>query len=633
MENHPEPLPTLQLRIDFPQPASSVTLGLTLRGLSVVGAPWEGSIEDAAAYLQAAGIRPRFEPDRGLVFPLTDIRHLPNLPPQVQLEPLGPLTPLVRYVLTAPEAPGTVTLSGGRLRLSWFDGPMRHEEVLEDLAAAALAPSELPFVATEEAWARLERLSGLPLSLGRVQLNHDGFLEISTNKPQRLEAAPLPGLFRIDATHYGMATAFVKEARNITGLEWAGVIPRDVTPPSPSAALLGQLGSHLHEDLGDLAARLTARRGQILVYGSGLGRRVLALAALEVLDAYPALVVAPPWALWVWQRNADLLGRSTTLSGTLEGDLRLLTYFDLTLKPRLDGFAGIVFDDLAGPDAQPTAARAALEGLTMMDAYRVAICGEWPADPEEAIKLLETVRPGEFALADQPLVRRYPLHPLQRAKEHAAVYLMHRTTAGDSDASRHRRSEAIVVPPHPQQLAALAALEQATDQRARLTEATEIVSAGTTDTVSPKIAIAIAIVAQARLARRRVAIVTRATRAAPLLRASLAAHGATFLDSGTSTVESSPVTIVLWTQRLPDLRQFDDVIFLDYPWSSLLIDEAVGSAANDLGARRVVILHMPGTVDDRLAVYAARRRERGATIDPADPPEGEDLEYLLARRW
>lgn len=623
--------PALQLRIEFPQPRTNLVLGLSLRGLTVVAAPWEGTPEDAASYLRLVGIHVRVEEDRGLVFPLAELIRLRELPTQVRLEPLGSLVPLVRYALASYEAPATVTVRARRLQLAWFEGAMKREEEIDERAAAALPVSALPFVATEEAWAQLERLSGLPLALGRVQLNHDGFLEIATHKPQHLEAAPLPGLFRIDATHYGMSKAYLEDARQLQGLEWVGQLQPDRPLECSPDRFGGLLSRHLTEDLPRLVAQVSELGGQMLVYRTGLGRRMLALAALESLDGFPALVVSPPWGLWVWQRNADLFGRSTSLRDS-DADVRLITYFDLTHRPRLDGFSALVLDDLGGPDATTPGAAAAVAGLSVLDAYRIGICASWPTDPEEGCRLLNLVRPGEFDLADQPLTRRYPLRPVERAEEHARPYLLRRDHADPADMGRHRRSEVTLVPPVPAQLTALAALDMG-DVRRAFTEACDIVAAGTPDALSPKLAAVTSALSQHDRSRHRVAIATRSRRAGALLAATLAAHRPRLLDDEAPGEPEPGITIVMWTERIPDLRGFDEVLLLDYPWSSLLIDAAIGTAAADRGPRRVVVLHSPGTVDDRLATYAARRRELGVAEDPATPPSPDELAYLLARRW
>ena len=245
----------VQLRIEFPQPRNPVVLALALRGDSVVAAVWEGSVEDACTYLQGVRRQPRVEPGRGIVLPLRGLPRLRELPSQVRIESVGSIAPLVTYALSEPVAPATVTLAP-ELHLSWYDGSTRHDELLDEDAAAALPSSELPFVATEEAWEAIERLAGTPQALGVARLNHDGFVELGTTKPQRLESAPVPGLFRIDSTHFGASVAYSEAIESLRGVEWSGPRPsqrRSVPVPEGVASLLVP---QLRRDLDELLARL-----------------------------------------------------------------------------------------------------------------------------------------------------------------------------------------------------------------------------------------------------------------------------------------------------------------------------------------------------------------------------------------
>lgn len=615
----------MQMRIDFPGPKSDLTLGVVLRGFSIVAAPWEGTVEDAVAYLQQAGIEVRVEPGTGLVFPVRELGSFTKLPTQVRIEPLGGIAPLVHLAVSRPKAPATLTLTD-TLRLSWFDGTTRCEYQLDSEAAAALAVSELPFVATDEAWNLVGSLAGVPVSLGRAQLNHDNFIEIVTSKPQQLEAANLPGLFRIDDTHYGISLAYAHCVDAVDGLSWA-VTPRAThRPPAVSDAVDTLLVPHLQSDLRELLQKLTTLGGQVLVYAPGLGRRILALAALESLDALPALVVCPPWALWIWQRNADLLGKTVSLTNN-DADIRLVTYLDLALGARLGGYGSVVFDDFGTADATGQRARKALSGLAVLDAVRIGITSTWPQDPEEACVLLDLVRPGEFSFGDEPLARRYPLAPVRRAEEHAQAYIMRRADADPSVLSQVRRHETTLVEALPGQIGALETLGGQPPHQ-KLQAAIDITSAGTSGQLSPKLAAVSQIVNPAVSLRRKVAVVTRSTRAAALLRATLAALRPAFTDR---EVPDAQLVVVVWDEKLPDLRDFDDVIFMEYPWSVTMIDSSIGPAVTTNGPRHTTVLHAPGTWDDRLAIYAARQRELGANTGVG--PNEADVEYLLARRW
>jgi hypothetical protein len=160
----------------------------------------------------------------------------------------------------------------------------------------------------------------------------------------------------------------------------------------------------------------------------------------------------------------------------------------------------------------------------------------------------------------------------------------------------------------------------------RLLATIDAISAGTTGVVSPKIAKTVELVSPAAALRRRVAVVTRSQRAAALLKAVLAHHKPIVADR--DIPEEGDVIIYLWTSTMPDLRDFDEVVFVEYPWSSATIDDAVGSALSDFGPYHTTVLHSPGTIDDRLAVLSATKREQGnRTLDD------RDIDYLLTPRW
>jgi hypothetical protein len=96
-------------------------------------------------------------------------------------------------------------------------------------------------------------------------------------------------------------------------------------------------------------------------------------------------------------------------------------------------------------------------------------------------------------------------------------------------------------------------------------------------------------------------------------------------------VEGHRFVLVRFDRELPDLRWFDEVIVVDYPWSFAALDAAVGAPTSDHGPLQVTCLHLTGSVDDRLAVLAARRRELGAVIDHSQPPSPDEIGYLLSR--
>jgi hypothetical protein len=92
-----------------------------------------------------------------------------------------------------------------------------------------------------------------------------------------------------------------------------------------------------------------------------------------------------------------------------------------------------------------------------------------------------------------------------------------------------------------------------------------------------------------------------------------------------------PVAVIRFEHGLPNLTAFDEVVVLDYPWSLDVLDRSIGPSTEPDGPD-VVVIHAAGSVDDRLAVLAARRSELGDTTDATRPPSDQEIAYLLTPR-
>jgi hypothetical protein len=630
----------VQLRIGFSAPTKPITIHLDLAGLSILAGAPNGSDDEVFHYLTAAGVVATHDEIRGVTFPTAMLPLLVHLPEQVNVVTDDTLTAL--YLLAVHPShenlPATLSLTpDGTLQLSWFDGNTNWYEAFAPETAPALLNSELPFVATSEAWEVLKQSARLPVLAGRARVNLDGYVEVFTTKPQLAEGAPLPGLFRLDETHFGLPLAYASAIDQSPGFVWEGHRPTVERGPAQLPGLPIELTAHAQADLRSLVDQLAAYRAQAVIWESGLGRRVFALAALHCLDAWPALIIAPPQSVWVWQRHLDLLGRTHSLTHP-RVDVQIITYLDLVNRQSLPSPPAIVFDDLSSPDAAGPAARAALHRLDgVLDAYRIACGSNWPAPLEEQVAWMSVLRPGEFR-PDVPLAQRYPVHTAQRAGEHVAAYLSRRTAAdpGSDPGWRFRRSSVTVVEPSEPQLQAFAtALARSGLVPAQLlVELLEVVSSGPAHSISPKIAVAARKTREAAAKGSRVAVVTRSRRSAMLLRSTLRPLPVRSVDASEGAVDDTGnVVIVRYDTTLPNLRGFDEVVVVDYPWSSETIEAAVGSAADERGPHRVTCVHMAGTIDDRLAMLAARRREMASVTAATAPPGPHDIEYLLSPRW
>lgn len=631
----------VQLRIGFTAPTRPLTLHLALSGLSILAEALNGTYDEVFHYLSSAGIVATNDSTRGISFPATMLPLLADLPDQVNVAPEETLRPLYHLAVhrSADGLPATLSLDHyGELRLSWFDGTHNWDEFFNPVAAPALLNSELPFVATSEAWGVLKSSCRLPVLAGRARVNLDGYVEIFTTKPQLAEGAPLPGMFRLDETHFGLPLPYASAIDQSPGFVWEGHRPVLERGPAHLPELSVELSSHARSDLSVLVDHLAAYRAQAVVWDSGLGRRVFALAAVEALDAWPLLIVTSPAGVWVWRRHLDLMGRSHALSHD-RADAQVMTYLDLAQRDHLPSPQAIVFDDLASPDATTPMAQAALHRLDgVLDAYRIACGSAWPDSIEEQVAIMSVLRPGEFR-SDVPLAQRYPVHTLQRAQEHVDAYLSRRSTTDPTTAptERFRRSDVVVVEPSEAQVRAFA---DAVGRQGRsnpagvLAELLEIVSAGPTHAISPKVAASAMRAKSAAEAGRRVAVLTRHRRTALLLKASLRPLSVKSVDAAEGDLPTdAQVVVVRFDQALPNLRGFDEVVCVDYPWSAETLERAVGAASGDRGPFGVTCVHMVGTVDDRLAMLFARRSEHAVVAASEAPPTPQEITYLLSPRW
>lgn len=607
-----------QLQLGFAPPDGPVTVGLTLSGLHVVAEGWASQTSLAWEYLVRAGVNAHVEAERGIVFPVLELIRLASLPDQVRLAPDVHLEPLVLQARSRSVDPAVVDVDGDgtlTVQVPADVGEARTFE-LTIRGALALLASELPFVATPAAWEVLDDVAAVPLRLGVARVTLDRYVEITTSKPQMVEAAPLPALWKVDDTRFGLPIAYADRVSGTPGFTWVGHPPKVTAaprflPPLPFAPVRGQ-----GPDVRSLVDRLAGQRAAGVLWSSGLGRRVHALAAVEVLGLYPLLVVAPAWAVWLWRRHCQLVGRSLSLRPDA-GDVRLVTYRDLTLGPDLQPPTSILFDSPTSDEASAPASRSALRTLdAFAHAYRIVVDRSWPSDEDLQDHLASLLRPAEF-LSDLPRGRRYPRNSDQRRREHQQVYLLERD-AVPSPTSQVHRSRVQLVDSTEEQRRELAALGSVTDRRERLAHHLQVLEVGLDAQLSPKVAAAAGWVRRHVADGHRVAVVTWQPATASRLRLLL------------TGVPDEQARVLLADGPLPDLRGADAVMLLSYPWSASDIDSACGPAGAPDGPAEVVVLHTPGTVDDRLSLLSSRRGDL-ARVQPSGLSDGEVDELLTPR--
>jgi hypothetical protein len=601
-----------------------------------------GNEEDLYQYLHECGVEVEVDVRHGVHFNARELSKLRGLPDRVTLI-VGPSLESLKAVLidrVDDGVPVTATANpNGSLELVWEDGGEERSATLTNDAAVAFLQSSVSFSATSDAWKFLSKHSKLPVEVGVARASLSGAIEITTTKPQLLEQIPpatLRGMYKIDHSHFGVPLAYASDVATAPGLRWDGAIPEVDHAASELDAVPIELSSHTRRDLVSLVEQLAAYKAQAIVWDSGLGRRVFALSAITVLDAWPLLIVAPPSSIWAWQRHLDLLGRKGSLRHGRD-DVHLVTYRDLAKRHIPLVPASVIFDGLATDEAlsdpSVTAALHRLDGI--MHAYRIAIDATWPEDLDESTALLSLLKPGEFTVGC-PAVLRYPIFTQERASDHIKVYLSSRSMS-DPDSNlersvhRFRRSSTVAVEATEAQRLAFEGVRSRGGDAARiLAECLEIISNGTAQSVSPKVTAAAQRVREAALRKKIVAVVTRHDRTAVLVKSLLRGIGSAIVTSPSVYDGCAQVQIVVCDGQVPPLLAFDEVIFVDYPWSFSAIERAVGSAASLDGPQQVTCIHLVGTIDDRIAMLAARRRELDKVQSTIAPPDFVEIDYLLA---
>jgi hypothetical protein len=624
--------PPLQLPLQFGDPSRSV-LTLSCTGLTVLAEAPPGAHEDVLGALRHLGITPEVDAHDTIRFPLRQLPLLSKGHSLLRLRPDDTIGPLLELLTTigSDSPPAVVDLDPtGDLVLTWSDRDGNWERTLDRRAAGTLVAAGVSFVATPPAWNVLREAKVLPEFVATARAGLDGFLEVTATLPQLVEGAPIPGLFRISPTQFGVPSRYYDQLRATPGFRWHGPPPTRASLTHGLALPPIELSVHHQTDLREVVERLEIDEALVLVWQSGLGRRIMALAAVEALENWPCLVVCTPASVWSWQRHVELLGRSSAITHS-RADVRIMTYQDLARGLRPPSPAAIILDEILSDEARHPAARAALTRLSgLAGVPRLAVCDEWVDDPAEALAVLSLLRPHEFD-PSVPLAQRYPSPAERRALEHIESYLSRRLSSDpdSGDVSGFHHSGVRVLRPRDAQLRLLeeARWQAASQPQRALAEMLEMVSAGPTSMLSPKVATAARMAQHAHAGQRRVAVITRHARTAALIRSTLRPTPC-LVHEGDGPVPEGPLVIIRYDRAPGDVRWADEVIVVDYPWSSTSIDQAVGSAGTR-GARRVTVLHLAGTIDDRLALLAARRRELGSVADPTAPPSETELAFLL----
>lgn len=608
--------PRIQLRLRYEQPLAAQRLRVSLRANDVLLAPDDGDSQRAAGYLHAVGLHASVDDIGLLSFPVRDLGRLLDLPERVVVLPTGDASTLL-HVLASPEGPVLVTLDSPRvLNLNWVDAAGECNEPLDVAAAGALMTLGVPVLADQETWAAIHAAAALPSVVARARVNLDGFVELTTTVPQQVESLAVPGLFRIDETRFGLPLVSARHLEAVPGVLWEGPLPVYDPPPSDVASLPLVLSSASRAHLKVLVDRLAFSRSVAVVWPKGTGRRVFALAAVETLDAFPLVVLTPPSMLWAWRRHLDLLGRRPSL--VERGEVTLLPYNETGLLAGVTQPSAILFDDLdrAGDVSLVRDRTAHLEGDC--DGFRIAVASSLPEDDETLYEIFGVLRPAEFRPGVPP-ASRYPSPTGQRLREHTGLYVLGHSGGVEPDA--FRRSEVLCVSLDDAGRQHVDALGTAASSPVRARESLERILSflreGAETHLGPKIPAVVAVVVDALASGSRVDVLAGSPRCRDLLLGLLGhRHG------GVLRVHAGQPAA---------LTDADMVVVMEYPRCFYSFDDVIVEASDSRGPRRVVLVHVEDSAEDRLAVLALSRAESASRRDPLREFSTSEVLYLMGR--
>lgn len=586
-----------QQRLEFPEPTDPVRFAFALAGLRVLVDVVSGPLSAASAYLAARGVA--VSQDEHMSFPVRHLALLGDLPAHVHVDVDHLLRSMWLLVQHRPDAPAVVERVAGELRLAWSSLSVRFDESLAPEAVPALLASDIAFVASPPAWQDMTKLSSLPVTLATARWHARGYIELAASKPHAVEVAPIPGLFRIDETTFGVPAAYAEELTHVAGI----VADPPVRPPkrpkvTVSRAGLSQNASHTAREL---ANRVAMYRGALLVAPEGGSRRVACMAALHESGFRSPVVIAAPWALWSWHRAHQLANATLTPS-----TLTVVPYGDVPSRPLGVQPDAFVFDDLA---EVPAPSRRTLRQFDALDVARVVVADAWPTEIPRQLELASYAFPYEFR-PDVPLVLRYPHHPEVRAFEHLRPYLI-RTGKTPGHVSRLSVDRLALPDELREASATCAAIADAAERRRALAE---IATCGVESLLSPKVASVLETITS-RPASDRIVVLTRHRRLATLLAAALRPRRVVIAEDdfpSEVTARRAAVTFAVFDTAPPKVANAQLIVVADWPWSFADLDAAVPAAtATNLPSLR--ICHVVGSIDDRIASFAARHATSEAT--------------------
>ena len=655
-----------QLALNFELPTDELVLHLRLSGLTVraevvtkntlPSSP--ADVETLRYHLDAINldsdlIRDTHGLEVALSFPTHQLIKLHDLPEYIQITTDQDLEPIWHLTYTTPtsEVAKVTDLQGGSLTLTIPADAGHSERVykISPTTALALLHSKLPFSADDASWSSMRKLNvSLPVILARARLTPKNTIEISASVPSLVESSPIRALYRKSLSKYGVPGRMAEDVTSIPGLVWDG----------PAAPILSKahltpdvkkLSSHHQADLALFVGALTTFGPQALVWSSGLGRRVMALAALESLEAFPAIIICHPSQVWAWTRHLAIFSRTVSLRHS-RSDIRIVTYRDLPrLAQSLPTPAAVIADSFMGADVSTPAVRQAIRSLTAgVDSISIGLDSSLAKTATGLVAAMSMIRPGEFN-PDELIQDVYPNPSEDRAKQHAMAYIFTRgadaaLATAPVDFPRAKVLQ-LTLPPSLEQELKLALYDQTLSPTQRLINGSVILSSGSKFNLSPRISAAAALIREHAASGRRVVVLTRDPRSAELI-ASIAkpadtvildlriltggaasisgtadlTKGSIFQDAAVKATGQAAISATGGAQSLilivdafiPPLETFDVVVIAERIWAAEVIDAALAPASGN-SKQLAIEIHFPNTIEDRFALLSLAAAEVGAS--------------------
>jgi hypothetical protein len=246
---------------------------------------------------------------------------------------------------------------------------------------------------------------------------------------------------------------------------------------------------------------------------------------------------------------------------------------------------------------------------------------------------MSLIKPFEFS-NEVAIIDRYPLNSELAFKQHIQPYILKSENGLSSKSAKTFKKSIVEVVEYDDIFLKKIdkMLENSDISFDLLSRLMECISAGTDEEISPKIVKVLEIIRKEEISATSSTIICtrfeRTQRVLGMLLSSLSPEMLSMENFGSR--KNNKIAIIKFDEILPELHGYDNVIIVDYPWSFSVIEKAVGAADNKKGCLNVSIIHLKNSIDDRLAIFAARRSEVTLLGIDYNQPNFSEVKYILS---